>query len=908
VLPSLAEAEQWHDAAQMLALGAERRALSSHLASQPVRYSAMGAEHAETTMIVERLSRQIRELEKKWQNQALDTVETEVVEIDINDPAYALANRLVTLEAAQKNEYVSLNEKLATARDHGDQVIRNSRELSDRFATARRLVDFGGDSDVLGGVLQVYWHEIKGYQVPFSTNNISREVGEVVISRIKYEQTLKGLVSTTGYINRELSNDGIEPDTVSATSRDAVAALARSYRDRLRSTMDVQSDYLEALRELGDGSVKLSLLTEEYRKYLQSLILWLPVRQPLWGVDAKSVPVEFAVLNKARQSSSLSIQPGLLMGMAAFALLLALGSRLSNFQQQQDKLISRPRDDSVGHTVLALGCTALRALPVPLLMMGVSTLFSNEIAVSVLMNTSIALLVLLSIRLICEPTGVGPVHFGWPDALTARLHRECAWLIYLGVPLTATAFYIMGETNVTPDAVLGRIAIIAAISLPFFLVLASFGGVAKESPTSWFSSLTIQLRIGLVIALAFLIAGVVFGHSYSVEVILSSLADTVLVGFGLILAHGILSRWVVVTRRKLRLEELMIAMTDLVPADDSIVEDPEENLEDVSAESKEFINMGVLVTAFILLLYIWAPLLPAFDALTRITLWASSDTVDGQQVDSSFTLAALLMVIFLIAATFYAARKLPALIELILRSRTEVSPSSRYTVIALLNYVIVGAGITAALSALGLQWSQLQWLVAALGVGIGFGLQEIIANFISGLIILFERPIRVGDIISIGGHDGKVTRIRIRATSILNWDGKELLVPNKEFITTSLLNWTLSDVKVRIVIPIGVAYGSDVELAIRTLDATINNHPRVVDEPPLQIIFEGFGDNALLLSARLYLDSMENRMLAITEINQSIYQQFNEAGIVISFPQRDIHFDSEKPIRISLDGVGDKPG
>ena len=219
--------------------------------------------------------------------------------------------------------------------------------------------------------------------------------------------------------------------------------------------------------------------------------------------------------------------------------------------------------------------------------------------------------------------------------------------------------------------------------------------------------------------------------------------------------------------------------------------------------------------------------------------------------------------------------------------------------------MIIGTGTVAAFSALGVQWSQLQWLVAALGVGIGFGLQEIIANFISGLIILFERPIRVGDVISTGGNDGVVTRIRIRATTICDWDGKELLVPNKEFITGRLLNWSLSDPKVRLVLPVGIAYGSDVELAIKTLYNIVGAHSRVVDDPPPQIVFESFGDNALMLSARCYLDSLENRMGVVTELNREIYRRFEELGIVIAFPQRDIHFDADKPIRIALDKPAD---
>jgi potassium efflux system protein len=274
--------------------------------------------------------------------------------------------------------------------------------------------------------------------------------------------------------------------------------------------------------------------------------------------------------------------------------------------------------------------------------------------------------------------------------------------------------------------------------------------------------------------------------------------------------------------------------------------------------------------------------------------------VDGQTMENRISLATLIIVVLLASLTVYGARKLPALIDLLLRSRPSISPSARYTVSAMVNYIIIGVGTVAALSTLGLQWSELQWLVAALGVGIGFGLQEIIANFISGLIILFERPIRVGDIISTGGNDGTVTRIRIRATTILDWDGKELLVPNKEFITGRLLNWSLSDPKIRTILPVGIAYGSDVELAIRILHDIVRAHPRIVDDPEPQVIFESFGDNALALSARCFMDSLDDRMIVVTELNRDIYKQFAEAGIVIAFPQCDIHLDTDKPIRIEL--------
>ena len=141
---------------------------------------------------------------------------------------------------------------------------------------------------------------------------------------------------------------------------------------------------------------------------------------------------------------------------------------------------------------------------------------------------------------------------------------------------------------------------------------------------------------------------------------------------------------------------------------------------------------------------------PAFQAFQRVTLWTINETVGGAEVSTSITLATLVLAVLIGTITFYAARRVPALFALVLRSRKAISRGTRYAVVTLLSYLIVSIGVLILLSTLGLRWDQLQWLVAALGVGIGFGLQEIIANFISGLIILFERPIRIGDLVTVG--------------------------------------------------------------------------------------------------------------------------------------------------------------
>jgi len=200
-----------------------------------------------------------------------------------------------------------------------------------------------------------------------------------------------------------------------------------------------------------------------------------------------------------------------------------------------------------------------------------------------------------------------------------------------------------------------------------------------------------------------------------------------------------------------------------------------------------------------------------------------------------------------------------------------------------------------ALQVIGLGWGDIQWLVAAMGVGLGFGLQEIFANFISGLMILFERPIRIGDAVTVGDVSGIVTRIRMRATTITDWDNKELLIPNKSFVTDPLINWTLSDEITRIVIPVGIAYGSDTEKAHRIMTDVVISHPDVMTEPKPTVLFLGFGDSSLDFKVRAFVREQYKRMSLIHDLHMALDKALREAGIEIPFPQRDLHLRSVDP-------------
>jgi potassium efflux system protein len=180
-------------------------------------------------------------------------------------------------------------------------------------------------------------------------------------------------------------------------------------------------------------------------------------------------------------------------------------------------------------------------------------------------------------------------------------------------------------------------------------------------------------------------------------------------------------------------------------------------------------------------------------------------------------------------------------------------------------------------------------------VGLGFGLKEIFANFFSGLIILFERPVRIGDTVTIGDVSGTVARIRIRSTTITDWDNKELVIPNQNLVVEPLINWTLSDQITRITFKVGIAYGPEIERAHRLMSDTVAAHPLVLPEPSSTVLFTGFGDSALEFQVRAFVKEQAQRLQVIHELHMDLAKALAAGGIEIPFPQRDLHLRSLPP-------------
>lgn len=202
------------------------------------------------------------------------------------------------------------------------------------------------------------------------------------------------------------------------------------------------------------------------------------------------------------------------------------------------------------------------------------------------------------------------------------------------------------------------------------------------------------------------------------------------------------------------------------------------------------------------------------------------------------------------------------------------------------------------LSLLHIPLTAFAFVSGAIAIGIGFGAQNIINNFISGWILMWERPIRIGDFLEMGDIRGTVESVNTRSTRIRRNDGVHVLIPNSYLLENTVINWTLVDKLMRTTVRVGVAYGSDVKVVRQLMEQAANEHPEVLNEPPAVVFFEDFGDNALIFDLKLWIDSGEERDLRRirSDIRFRLEELFDEAGIVVAFPQRDIHVDGQLKI------------
>lgn len=259
----------------------------------------------------------------------------------------------------------------------------------------------------------------------------------------------------------------------------------------------------------------------------------------------------------------------------------------------------------------------------------------------------------------------------------------------------------------------------------------------------------------------------------------------------------------------------------------------------------------------------------------------------------NITLAIILKLLLLFAAVFVVEYFLRHYFTLRLLRRTRLHAPLQYAIAKISGYIFIVIGLYAALMAVGVNLSSLAVVFGAVGVGIGFGLQNIVHNFVSGIVILAEQPIAIGDRVEVGGVAGRVAKIRLRSTEVITNDNISIIVPNSNFITNPVTNWSHGDPRVQMRIPIGVAYGTDVEKLRGLLLQIAAENPKVLKTPEPSVYFTEFGDSALLFELGVWTEEMVNSPRRFrSEINFALERKLRENGIEIPFPQRDLHLRS----------------
>ncbi len=727
----------------------------------------------------------------------------------------------------------------------------------------------------------------------------------------------------------------------SAEERAAAEALLRILVETQRRYLDTliadTETYFQKLVDFDARQQQLVIRSEALKRFIDEHVLWIPSGDPISPALAPDAAKALGWLLGPRFWGQLlrALVATVAGAPVAFAgaLLLLLGlpslwPRIRARVSRLGQLAGLPTCIRMAPTVEALGLSLLLALWGPGLLaflgwrLGISadaTQFVRCVA-SGLLATAFVWGSLLVLRQLLRPGGIAVMHLGWPEEPSREFRRELQWLSAMAIP----AVFLLAVFEIRDEQVwresIGRLVFLmtmAAVIVFTHRILREDGGClrriamvrAERGAPAWAWRV---LHVAALAVSAGLALAAARGFYWTALRLAASLHVTLVFLVLVVFAYQLGARWLLVASRRLALrrwEEAVAEREEQVaaPQDPEApgVQEPEVDLATVDEQTGRLLRNGALLAAAVGVWMIWADLLPAAGALRSVELWRTNQSVTvelmnaaGERVSSveerlvPITLSNVLLALVLAAATLALARNLPGLLEISMFRRLGTSAGERYAYATIGKYGVTLVGVAAAFSVVGVGWASIQWMLAAVGIGLGFGLQEIFANFISGLIILFERPIRVGDTVTVGDISGTVTRIRIRATWITSFDRKELVVPNKEFITSRLVNWSLSDAVLRVEIPVGIAYGSDTEKAQRVLLEVARKNPDVLEEPPPMALFRGFGDSALDFELRAFSPDVSHYLKIVHALHMEIDRAFRAEGIEIAFPQRDLHVRS----------------
>lgn len=826
-----------------------------------------------------------------------------------------------------------LTESLAAVDSQLEKIKTALTDTQDAYEGARQKVDDVGLTGPVGLLLRQNKANLPSL---IEQRQHMKERQETIDSAhfqlLTYDDQLRKLTDTEAAI-LELLNAESRAD-VDEAEAEAVEYFVERKREYLNTVVRNYNRYFDRLVELDSTERQLIETVTEFSRYIDERVLWIRSGQMIGFGDlaAEEKVVERFFQVEAWEQLASAFETDIRghlfqVGLAAvvFILLWRFRDRLIGRLETLGMTAGRASCVDLKVTFQAVLVTAVLAVALPFLPGFIGWRLSLSAAAGVrvvghsLFLVSLFMFPLEFFRQACRPSGLAAVHLGWPESSCRMIRKNLQWLLALNIPLFFIGLVIDDADQ--QYGILERLLFIVGMLIlaAFFRrTLKPFGGVMQEyvayHQNEWVDRFKhVWYYAGLLLPVALAVLAFV-GFDYTARQLAWRLHSTGLLILGLVLLNGLMMRLLLVRRRKLSFElarERRKAAAEAASSEGSVAEDGSGNLTPadlvgseeatdlarISTQSRQILSASIL-TAFLGGLWlIWNDVLPALKFLDNWPVWFVSVTknVPGMgnvPVSEPVTIGHLLLAVLLGILFIVAAKNVPGLLEITLLERLPLDRSSRYAITMLASYAIILIGIIVCFGTLGIGWSKVQWLATALTFGLAFGLQEVFANFVAGLIILFERPLRVGDVVTIDGVSGVVSQIRIRATTIRNWDRQEFIVPNKEFITGKLLNWTLTDQVNRIVVTTGVAYGSDAELVRHLILEVAVQHPQVMTDPGPNVTFDAFGDSTLNFTLRCYLPNMDHRLSTVNELHTTIYRVLEEHNIEIAFPQQDIHIRS----------------
>lgn len=827
-------------------------------------------------------------------------------------------------QAQQRAELARSLEETAARHKAAEAELARVRTA---FSDARRRIDVAGLTDAVGLLLRRHKAELtSGRELRRRADQRKERFAALQLAKLDLEDLDARLRNEREIVEVALHD---VPQEARADTEAQARDLFRAYRRVVaESIQDVDRQFRQLL-DLEQTELQLLSASAEFADYINERILWVRSGKPLWetsfagaraGVTWLIDPTNWKATGSTlwRDAKALPfwyIAAGALLG-ALIALRRTVRRRMLTLGAEASDRSCR----SLAPTSMALACTFGLLVPGPAIVWLLGWRLSTELDAPAfskalglgLRASTLPFLLVEVVRLTCRSSGLGEKHFDWPAPQLKRIRRRLLLLAATVLPLYFLVSFFEAHGEAVWRQTLGRLALVGALgALSLFLHNVLLKGTNRPPR----AELTCRAVISVVPLALALVA--ISGYTFTSLELTRRLLMTFGLGVTAALIYALVCRWLLVARRRIRRDQALERRRksqELGSAEAEIpVEEDKVDLGAVTLQSRLLLRNVLVLLTLLGGWVVWVDVLPALRIFDQFELWSTTatriDSVVGADGTAeaittttlrSITLGNVLFAILVLLVTYYGARNIPSILEVSILQRFSVGPGERYAVATLTRYAITVTGVVAAFGVIGIGWAKVQWLAAAVTVGLGFGLQEIFGNFVSGLIILFERPMRVGDFVTVGETDGRVTKIRMRATTITDWDLREMIVPNKEFITGRLINWTLSNPITRVVFPVGVAYGSNTDEARRLMLEIAKEDPLVLREPAPSTVFVTFGDSVLDIHLRVFLENRDNWAELVTRINTNIHDRFAKAGIEIAFPQRDLHLRSIGPLEDAL--------